>query len=114
MKNELIHEVWLDPEPDGQMLPGLCLAGPMGNDFRALLKLEAVKAAELSGHSHFEAMTKYWKLQDWASTRRNVRKITSPIQMNGQQFSALFSMAEIEVGSAISGRSPNLECESLS
>jgi hypothetical protein len=33
MKNELIHEVWLDPEPDGQMHPGLCLAGPMGVDF---------------------------------------------------------------------------------
>ncbi len=65
MKNELIHEVWLDPEADGQMLPGLCLAGPMGNDFRALLKPEAVKAAELTGHSHFDAMTKYWKLQGW-------------------------------------------------
>jgi hypothetical protein len=65
MKNELIHEVWLDPEPDGQMLPGLCLAGPMGNDFRALLVPEAVKAAELRGHSHFDAMTKYWKLQGW-------------------------------------------------
>ncbi|MEH7839814.1 MULTISPECIES: hypothetical protein [Rhizobium] len=52
MKNELIHEVWLDPEPDGQMLPDLCLAGPMGNDFRALLKPGAVKAAELKGHSH--------------------------------------------------------------
>jgi hypothetical protein len=31
----------------------------------ALLKSGAVKAAELTGHSHFDAMTKYWKLQGW-------------------------------------------------
>jgi hypothetical protein len=37
----------------------------MGNDFRALLVPEAVKAAELRGHSHFDAMTKYWKIQGW-------------------------------------------------
>ena len=65
MKNELIHEIWLDPEPDGQMLPGLCLAGPMGNGFRSLLNKGAVKAGEIVGHSSFDVMTKYWKLQGW-------------------------------------------------
>jgi len=30
MQLELVHEVWLDAEAGGQMLPGLCLAGPMG------------------------------------------------------------------------------------
>ncbi|MBX5039674.1 hypothetical protein HJB51_06055 [Rhizobium lentis] len=65
MKNELIHEIWLDPGPDGQMLPGLCLAGPMGNSFRSLLNEGAVKAGEITGHSHSDVMTKYWKLQGW-------------------------------------------------
>lgn len=65
MKNVLVHEIWLDPEPDGQMLSGLCLAGPMGNGFRSLLNEGAVKAGEITGHSHFDAMTKYWKLQGW-------------------------------------------------
>lgn len=65
MKNELIHEIWLDPEPDGQMLPGLCLAGPMGDGFRSLLSEGAVKIGEIVGHSHFDIMSKYWKLQGW-------------------------------------------------
>lgn len=37
----------------------------MGDGFRALLKPGAVKAAELTGHSHFDAMTKYRKIQGW-------------------------------------------------
>lgn len=65
MNNELIHEIWLDPDPDGQMLPGLCLAGPMGDGFRSLLSEGAVKAGEIIGHSHFDAMTKYWRHQGW-------------------------------------------------
>ena len=63
MKHELVHEIWLDPEPDGQMLPGLCLAGPMGDGFRSLLNEGALKIGEISGTSRFEVMTKYWKLQ---------------------------------------------------
>jgi len=34
MENELIHEIWLDPDPDGQLQAGLCLAGSMGDSFR--------------------------------------------------------------------------------
>lgn len=69
MKNELVHEMWLDPQPDGQMLPGLCLAGPMGDGFRSLLKKGAVKSGELTGHSHFDIMTKYWMHQGWGAYR---------------------------------------------
>ncbi|MEJ5082737.1 MULTISPECIES: hypothetical protein [unclassified Ochrobactrum] len=65
MKHELIHEVWLNPELDGQMLPGMCLVGPMGDSFRQLLNEGAEKIAEITGHSHFHVMTKYWALQGW-------------------------------------------------
>ncbi len=49
MKEELIFELWLDPEPDGQMLPGLCQAGPMGDGFRSLLNEGAIRVGTLSG-----------------------------------------------------------------
>ncbi len=78
MKNELVHEVWLDPDADGQLLPGLCLAGPMGDDFRALLNEGAVKAGEITGHSHFDVMTKYWKLQGWGEYQTEHRQDHEP------------------------------------
>lgn len=65
MQHELVHEIWLDPEPDGQMLPGLCLAGPMGEGFRSLLNNGALKVGEVRGTSTFDTMTKYWELQGW-------------------------------------------------
>ncbi|TDW16610.1 hypothetical protein EV128_13462 [Rhizobium azibense] len=65
----MIFEIWLDPEPDGHMLPGLCIAGPMGDDYRSLLNSGAVKAGEIEGHSHFEVMTRYWHLQGWGEYR---------------------------------------------
>lgn len=64
MNSELVHEIWLNPD-DGQMLPGMCLAGPMGDDFRALLNEGAVKVGEILASSTFEALTKYWQYQDW-------------------------------------------------
>jgi len=74
MKNELVHEIWLNPEPDGQLLPGLCLAGPMEDGFRALLNKGAIKAGEITGHSHFDVMTKYWKLQGWGEYQTEHRQ----------------------------------------
>ncbi|MBP2461435.1 hypothetical protein J3A65_002199 [Rhizobium sp. PvP014] len=65
MQFELVHEVWLDPEADGQMLPGLCLAGPMGDGFRSVLNEGACKVGEIRGSSTFDLMIKYWKLQGW-------------------------------------------------
>ncbi|MFT9161462.1 MAG: hypothetical protein ABF491_14025 [Acetobacter sp.] len=65
MKYELIHEVWMEPDEKGQMLPSLCLAGPMGADFRAALNKAAIKVGEIGGNCHFAIMTKYWKSQGW-------------------------------------------------
>ena len=57
----LIHEVWAQPDESGQMLPGLCMAGPEGEGFRALIRLEpgARLVCTFTASSHFEAMTKY-------------------------------------------------------
>jgi hypothetical protein len=74
MQHELVHEIWLDPETDGQMLPGLCLAGPMGNGFRTLLNKGALKVAELRGTSTFHVMTKYWKLQGWGEYETSLQQ----------------------------------------
>ncbi len=59
---KLIHELWKD-ESDGEFL--FCLAGPAGNDARALLEGKAVKIWECEAENHFEAMTKYYEYQDW-------------------------------------------------
>lgn len=55
----LVHEIWLEPDENGQMLPGLCLCGPMGDAFRALLDESAIKISEIKGRSHFETMVRY-------------------------------------------------------
>lgn len=65
----LVHEIWLDPEPDGQMLTGLCIAGPMGDDFRGKLNRGAIKTGTIEGFSHFDVMTKYWKVNGWGAYR---------------------------------------------
>lgn len=51
----LRHEVWIDEEG----LPGMCLAGPMGDAFRALLGGGAQLVTTIDASSHFEAMQKY-------------------------------------------------------
>lgn len=65
MQLEFAHEIWLVPVADGQMLPGLCLAGPMGDGFRSLLNKGARKVGEVRGTTTFDVMTKYWKPQGW-------------------------------------------------
>ncbi|MGZ5449792.1 MAG: hypothetical protein ACXWLN_16925 [Thermoanaerobaculia bacterium] len=49
------HEMWVDAEG----MPGLCLAGPMGDGFRALQGDGARVVATIEASSHFEAMMKY-------------------------------------------------------
>jgi hypothetical protein len=51
----LVDEVWIDPEG----LPGLCLAGPLGDGFRQLQGPGSKFVATIEASSHFEAMTKY-------------------------------------------------------
>jgi hypothetical protein len=58
----LIHEVWEQPDEDGQMLEGLCLAGPDGDRFRASLAPGARLVSTFAAASHFEAMTKYYAM----------------------------------------------------
>jgi hypothetical protein len=54
----LIHEVWIDSEG----MPGLCLAGPMGDGFRALEREGSELVATIAASCRFEAMTKYYEL----------------------------------------------------
>jgi hypothetical protein len=56
----MIHVVWVDSAG----LPELCLAGPMGDDQRALMDIGARLIATIEAASHFEAMTKYNRLLD--------------------------------------------------
>lgn len=52
--------------------------GPMGDNFRALLNEGAVKAGEITGHSYFDVMTKYWKLQSWGEYQTEHRQDHEP------------------------------------
>ncbi|WP_408598523.1 hypothetical protein [Pseudomonas sp. PLMAX] len=55
------HELWLDP--DGRRM--FCLAGPHGEDARAMLHAEAKLIWQVDAESHFEAMTKYYSYMAW-------------------------------------------------
>lgn len=58
----LRHELWEQPSEDGQMLPGLCLAGPDGKGFRELLEPGARLVVTFEASCHFDAMSKYYQL----------------------------------------------------
>lgn len=62
---QLLHEVWEAPDEDGQGLPSLQLAGPDGEAARARHGPGARLVTTLWAGSHFEAMTRYYALQDW-------------------------------------------------
>jgi hypothetical protein len=62
---KLVYEIWLDPDEDGQHLPGLCLAGPEGDGFRKLLEPGAILRGTFLAESTFDAMTQYYRLNDW-------------------------------------------------
>jgi hypothetical protein len=57
----LIHEVWVEVV-DGMTLESCCLAGPRGNDQRALLAPGARLIATFEAGCHYEAMTTYHRL----------------------------------------------------
>ena len=56
----LIHEVWTD----AQGLTGMCLAGPMGEGFRAIQGEGSKLVATIQAGCRFEAMTKYYAMFD--------------------------------------------------
>lgn len=70
----LRHEVWLDPEG----LPGMCLAGPMGDGLRALLEPGSRLVATIEGSSHFDAMTKYYAMMGWGAYATEFQEDYSP------------------------------------
>jgi hypothetical protein len=61
----LVHEVWEDIDDSGNVSPGLCLAGPDGDNFRNLLEKHARLVRSFEAGSHFEAMTIYYGLYGW-------------------------------------------------
>ena len=60
------------------MLPGLCLAGSMGDDFRRGLNPGAVMTGTIEGTSHFDVMTKYWALMGWGAYRTTSAEAHEP------------------------------------
>jgi len=62
---KLVYEVWLDPDEEGQLLPGLCLAGPEGDGFREFLQPGAILSGTLLAESTFDAMNQYYRRNGW-------------------------------------------------
>ena len=58
----MIHELWEDPDDSPYTF---LLAGPLGDDARAMLTSSARLTWTVEAASHFEAMTKYDEYRDW-------------------------------------------------
>ena len=56
------HEVWEEVDEYGQVLEGMCLAGPAGDGFRALLHSSARLVATFEAGSHVEAMNLFYAM----------------------------------------------------
>lgn len=59
----VLHELW-DEGEEGQTF---CLAGPQGEDARALLGPAARLVWTVEAKSHLEAMTAYWLHMGWGN-----------------------------------------------
>jgi hypothetical protein len=59
---KLLHELW--EENDGEGLT-FCLAGPIGDGARGLLRPGAKLIWTVEAECHFDAMTKYYAFMDW-------------------------------------------------
>jgi hypothetical protein len=62
---KLIHEIWETFDDRGDVLPGVCLAGPDGDGFRKLQDGNARCVRRFEAGSHFEAMTIYHHHYGW-------------------------------------------------
>jgi hypothetical protein len=67
----LTHEVWEEIDERGNVLPGLCLAGPDGEGFRKLQYKNARCVLRFGAGSHFEAMTIYYRRYGWGDYTSN-------------------------------------------
>lgn len=61
----LLHDLWEDVGGDQYAHETFCLAGPHGDDARALLSAEARLIWTVEAESHFEAMSKYYSYKGW-------------------------------------------------
>jgi hypothetical protein len=61
---DLVHEVWIDENDEGQSFESCCLAGPDGDAFRKLLSPSARLVHTFTAGCHFEAMTLYHRFLD--------------------------------------------------
>ncbi|MEO2219655.1 hypothetical protein ABGV49_21590 [Chromobacterium vaccinii] len=77
----LLYEVWEEIDEDGQSLPGLCLAGPDGDGFRALLGPDSRLVTTLYASSHFEAMTKHYEIVGYGEYFNNESWSHEPFNM---------------------------------
>lgn len=59
----LLHELWVESNQEQTF----CLAGPMGDDARGLMRPGARLVWTVKAASHFEAMTEYYKHMGWGS-----------------------------------------------
>lgn len=55
------HELWSNEEE----LDTFCLAGPEGDEARALMEPDSKLIWVCEADSHFEAMTKYYQFRGW-------------------------------------------------
>jgi hypothetical protein len=62
---KLTHEIWEELDEHGNVLPGVCLAGPDGEGFRKLQNKNARCVLRFEAGSHFDAMTTYYRLYGW-------------------------------------------------
>ncbi len=56
-----LHQIWIDSNE----LPGLCLAGKEGDQFRATLDKPAKLVHEFNAASNYEAMVYYYKFMNF-------------------------------------------------
>ena len=64
-EHKLLLEVWEDFDEDGESLPALLYAGPLGNESRCLLGPKARLLTTIRAGSHVEAMAAYYSLMGW-------------------------------------------------
>ena len=66
----LLHEIWDDWGEGNMYLPGVCFAGPDGNDFRKILSDKAKLAHAFWASCHVDAMNYYhgWAKRTYAYT----------------------------------------------
>lgn len=61
----VLHELWDDPEDEGRFT--FCLAGPHGDQARALLSMSARRVWTVEADSYFDAMTAYHRHMGWGT-----------------------------------------------